>query len=186
MKTNIIKVFQVTEPMDKVWANLSNPAGIVNCVPGATLISQSDERNLKGEVVTKFGPVKLKYNGDIEILELNEADHLMKLKGHGLDSKGKGSASLDMVGTVVQKEDTCEVTFKMEIGITGILAQFGARLIDDVTNHLLNQFVDNFKKKLAGDEVNNEINAAKMTVDITKKKISNFFGGGKKDDTQGA
>lgn len=182
MKTNITKVFQVPEPMDKVWANLSNPAGIVNCVPGATLISQTDERNMKGEVVTKFGPVKLKYNGDIEILELDEANHLMKLKGHGLDSKGKGSADLDMVGTIVEKEGACEVTFNMEIGITGVLAQFGARLINDVTDHLLNQFVDNFKKKLAGDEVDNEINAAKMTVEITKKKISNFFGGGKKDD----
>ena len=182
MKTDITKVFQVNEPMDKVWANLSNPAGIVNCVPGATLLSQSDERNLKGEVVTKFGPVKVKYTGDIEILELDEPTHTMKLKGRGLDSKGKGSADMNMVGTIVQKEEgNCEVTFNMEIGITGMLAQFGSRLINDVTDHLLDQFVDNFKKKLAGSQVDNEINATKMTIDITKKKISNFFGGDKKD-----
>ena len=182
MKTNITKVFQVTEPIEKVWANLSNPAGIVNCVPGATLVSQTDERNLKGEVLTKFGPVKVKYNGDIVITELDEANHVMKLTGKGLDSKGKGSADMDMVGTIVQKEGACEVTFNMEITITGMLAQFGSRLINDVTDHLLNEFVANFKKKLAGEQVNNEINAAKMTVEITKKKISNFFGGGKKDD----
>lgn len=181
MKTDITKVFLVNEPIEKVWANLSNPAGIVNCVPGATLLSQADERNLKGQVVTKFGPVKVKYTGDIEILELDETNRVMKLKGRGHDSKGKGSADLNMVGTIVQKEDACEVTFNMEIGITGMIAQFGARLIDDVTDHLLNQFVDNFKKKLAGDQVDNELNTTKMTIDITKKKISNFFGGDKKD-----
>ena len=183
MNTNITKVFEVTEPIDKVWANLSNPSGIVNCVPGATLVSQADERNLKGEVLTKFGPVKVKYNGDIVISELDETNHVMKLSGHGLDSKGKGSAEMDMVGTIVQKEDACEVTFNMDITITGMLAQFGSRLINDVTDHLLNQFVANFKKKLAGEEVNNELNATKMTVDITKKKIGNFFGMGKNDNT---
>ena len=182
MKTDITKVFQVNEPIEKVWANLSNPAGIVNCVPGATLLSQADERNLKGQVVTKFGPVKVKYTGDIEILELDETNRVMKLKGRGLDSKGKGSADLNMVGTIVEKEGACEVTFNMEIGITGIIAQFGARLIGDVTDHLLNQFVDNFKKKLAGDQVDNELNTTKMTIDITKKKISDFFGGGDKKE----
>lgn len=182
MKTNITKVFQVNEPMDKVWANLSNPAGIVNCVPGATLLSQTDERNLKGEVLTKFGPVKVKYTGDIEITELDEANRVMKLKGRGLDSKGKGSADMNMVGTIVQKDGACEVTFNMEIGITGMLAQFGSRLINDVTDHLLDQFVDNFKKKLAGAEVDNELNTTKMTLDITKKKLSNLFGGGDKKD----
>ena len=70
----------------------------------------------------------------------------------------------------------------MEIGITGMLAQFGSRLINDVTDHLLDQFVDNFKKKLAGAEVDNELNTTKMTLDITKKKLSNLFGGGDKKD----
>ena len=181
MKTNITKIFQVDEPIEKVWANLSNPSGIVDCVPGATLIAQTDERNMKGQVITKFGPVKVKYTGDIEITELDEPNKVMKLKGRGLDSKGSGSADLNMVGNITQLENACEVTFDMEIGITGKIAQFGARLIDDVTDHLLNQFVDNFKKKLAGDQVDNEINATKMTIDITKKKISNFFGGDKKD-----
>ena len=40
----------------------------------------------------------------------------------------------------------------MVISVTGMLAQFGSRLIVDVTDHLTNQFIENFKAKL--DEEN--------------------------------
>lgn len=152
MKTNITKVFHVNEPIQKVWMNLSNPREVVECVPGASLTEEVDDKNFKGEVTTKFGPVKVKYNGDIEILELDEANYTMRLKGRGLDSKGKGSADMAMVGKLTEKDGGTEVDFNMEISIVGMLAQFGSRLINDVSNLLINQFVDNFSKKLEGQE----------------------------------
>jgi len=36
---------------------------------------------------------------------------------------------------------------------------------------------------LAGENVDNEINAAKVTMDITKKKIGNLFRGGEKKES---
>ena len=152
MKTNITKVFHVDEPIEKVWFNLSNPKEVVECVPGATLTEEIDDKNFKGQVTTKFGPVKVKYDGDIEITELDEATHTMRLKGRGLDSKGKGSADMIMIGKLLEKDGGTEVDFNMEISITGMLAQFGSRLITDVSNLLIGQFVDNFQKKLEGQE----------------------------------
>lgn len=173
MKTNITKVFHVKEPIQKVWFNLANPKEVVECVPGATLTEEIDERNFKGQVTTKFGPVKVKYDGDIEILELNEETHTMRLKGRGLDSKGKGSADMMMIGKLVEKDGGTEVDFNMEISITGMLAQFGSRLITDVSNLLIGQFVDNFQKKLEGQEfeVQQEVSAG----DVAGGLFSTFF-----------
>lgn len=148
MNTLIEKEFDIEQPIDVVWKSLADPEDIVTCVPGAAITEKTDDRNYKGEVVTKFGPIKAKYAGDIEIIELDEANYKMVLKGRGLDSKGKGSADMIMNGTLTEADGKTNVKFSMDITIVGMLAQFGSRLINDVSDQLLNQFVANFRKKL--------------------------------------
>ena len=58
MRTTIKKDFSVEEPIEKVWDYLANPTKIVSCVPGAAITEEIDDRNFKGEVTMKFGPVK--------------------------------------------------------------------------------------------------------------------------------
>ena len=149
MNTLIEKEFDIEQPIDLVWKSLADPEDIVVCVPGAAITEKIDDKNYKGEVVTKFGPIKAKYSGDIEIVELDEPNYKMVLKGRGLDSKGKGSADMIMNGTLEEVDGKTNVKFSMDITIVGMLAQFGSRLINDVSDQLLNQFVANFKTKLA-------------------------------------
>lgn len=149
MNTIINKEFDIEQPIGLVWKSLANPAEIVTCVPGAAITEKLDDKNYKGEVLTKFGPIKAAYAGDIEIVELDDVNYKMVLKGRGLDSKGKGSADLVMNGTLSELEGKTHVDFKMNITIIGTLAQFGSRLINDVSDQLLNQFVENFRDKLA-------------------------------------
>lgn len=147
MKTEIQKKFSVAQPIDLVWASLSDPTDVVTCVPGASITEKIDERNYKGAVLAKFGPIKASYSGDIEILELDEVNKKMVLSGKGLDSKGKGSADMKMVGNLIENNGATDVEFNIDITIIGKLAQFGSRLINDVSDQLLNQFVSNFKAK---------------------------------------
>lgn len=168
MKTNIEKTFHVEEPIAKVWEYLSDPARIVTCVPGASLTEQMDDDNFKGEVSLKFGPVKASYNGQITFQERNAETYHMQLLGKGLDSKGKGSADMLMNGKLVEKDGGTEVTCSMEVTITGMLAQFGSRLITDVSNSVFDQFVGNFKAKLAGGEVDNTLKAGSMMGSVVK------------------
>lgn len=180
MKTTIKKDFSVEEPIEKVWDYLANPTKIVSCVPGASITEEIDDRNFKGEVTMKFGPVKAKYSGEIAIQELDIEAKKMVMKGRGLDSKGKGSADMIMNGNLTPTETGTDVQFSMEVSIIGMLAQFGSRLINDVSDQLLNQFVTNFKAKLAGsDEVDNSINAGAMMGTIVKNKIGGLFSGKK-------
>lgn len=148
MNTQITKDFEIAQPIGVVWKSLANPEEIVGCVPGASITEKIDDRNYKGQVVTKFGPIKASYAGDVEIVELDEANHKMVLKGRGLDSKGKGSADMIMNGVLTEDGGKTQVKFSMDITIIGKLAQFGSRLINDVSDQLLNQFVKNFSNQL--------------------------------------
>jgi len=168
MNTKIVKEFEVEQPIGKVWASLSDPTDVVTCVPGAAITQKIDDKNYKGEVVTRFGPIKAAYNGDIEIQELDEANYTMILKGRGLDSKGKGSADMLMNGVLTEKDGKTHVSFSMDITIVGKLAQFGSRLINDVSEQLIEQFVGNFKSKLSGGEVDNNISASSMLGTVAK------------------
>jgi hypothetical protein len=176
MTTTITKTFHVDHPLDETWANLTDPTKVVECVPGASLTSKVDEDNYKGEVEMKFGPVKAKYDGLVTFLERDAATKKMKLKGVGTDSKGKGGADMIMDGQLSEKDGGTEVNVTMEVSISGMLAQFGSRLINDVSNQVMDQFISNFKNQLAGKEVEGSLSAGSLMGGMVK----GLFGGGKK------
>ena len=180
MTTTIEKEFELQEPIAKVWANVSNPTEIVECVPGASITEKIDDANYKGTVTTTFGPVKASYNGEINISELDAKQYRMTLNGKGLDSKGKGSADMKMISMLKEANGGTSVKFTMEISISGMLAQFGSRLINDVSNQLLNKFIDNFKKKLAGQKVDNTMSGGSMMGTVLKSAVGGIFGGSEK------
>jgi uncharacterized protein len=169
MNTSITKTFSVDNNIDQVWATLTNPELVVGCVPGASLTEKVDEDNYKGSVELKFGPVKAAYDGLITFVERDKATYKMKLKGSGTDTKGKGGADMTMEGVLRSTGDACtEVDVTMDISVSGMLAQFGSRLINDVSNHVFDQFVNNFKALLAGQEVDNTLSAGSMVGSMIK------------------
>ena len=175
MEATIEKSFELEEPIEKVWANLSNPLEIASCVPGASITEQVDDTHYKGEVTLKFGPIKAQYDGVIEMVELDESSYRMVLSGKGTDSKGKGSADMTMNGDLEQLHNLTKVSFKMNVTIVGTIAQFGSRLINDVSDQLLNQFISNFKAQLAGQEFDNSLSAGSMMGSVLKSKIGGIF-----------
>ena len=98
---------------------------------------------------------------------LGDASSLV-LNGKGNDSKGKGNAEMTMKGQLTEKDGGTHVDVSMEINISGMLAQFGSRLINDVSNQVFDQFVNNFKSKLSGGEVDNTLNAGSLVGGVIK------------------
>ena len=177
MEAVIEKSFEIEEPIDKVWANLSNPMEVASCVPGAAITQQIDDTHYKGEVTLKFGPIKAQFDGDIQMVELDSSAYRIVMRGKGLDSKGKGSADMIMNGDLQSSEKGTSVNFKMTVNIVGTIAQFGSRLINDVSDQLLKQFIANFKAQLAGQEFDNNLNAGSMMGSVLKSKIGGIFKG---------
>ena len=175
MQATISKQFSIEEPIEKVWAGLSNPIQISGCVPGAKITEQVDDKNYKGEVILKFGPIKASYDGVITIEQMDNDNHHMVLVGKGLDSKGKGSAEMTMTGSAVSTDTGTDIDFNMNVNVQGTIAQFGSRLINDVSDQLMKQFIDNFKALLAGEEVDNSLSAGSMMGSMLKSKVSGIF-----------
>jgi len=148
MAVRIEKTFQVTEPVDKVWAFLSNPQKVGTCVPGAQITEQVDERTYKGAIKVKVGPSVTDYKGEVQIVRSDPAAHEIEILGKGQDVKGKGSASMKMTGKLNEIEGATEVVSVSELNVVGILAQMGARVITQVSDIMFEQFANNFRQQL--------------------------------------
>ncbi len=82
---------------------------------------------------------------------------------------------MTMSGFLTAKDGGTDVNVTMNINITGMLAQFGSRLISDVSNQVFDQFVNNFKSQLSGGEVQSELKAGSLVGGV----IKGIFGGNK-------
>lgn len=152
MAVKIEKTFQVNEPVEKVWAFLSDPRKVGMCVPGAQITEQVDERTYKGAIKVKVGPSVTDYKGEVQILRLDEQAHEIEILGKGQDVKGKGSASMKMTGKLRAVDNGTEVVSVSELNVVGILAQMGARVINEVSNIMFEQFAKNFRQQLQSAE----------------------------------
>jgi uncharacterized protein len=148
MAVKVEKTFQVQEPVEKVWAFLSDPRRVVTCVPGAQITEQVDDRNYKGAISVKVGPSVTDYKGAVEIVRLDPAAHEIEILGKGQDVRGKGSASMKMTGKLRALENGTEVVSVSELKVVGILAQMGGRVINEVSNIMFEQFTNCFRQQL--------------------------------------
>lgn len=161
MAIKIEKTFRVDEPVEKVWAFLSDPKKVGVCVPGAQITEQVDERTYKGAIKVKVGPSVTDYKGEVQIVRKDDAAHEIEILGKGQDVRGKGSAQMKMTGKLRAVDGGTEVINISELNVVGILAQMGGRVITEVSNIMFGQFVNNFKKQLQSPEaVSAETNPA--------------------------
>ena len=149
MAIKVEKTFRVDEPVEKVWAFLSDPRKVGACVPGAEITEQVDEKTYKGAIKVKVGPSVTDFKGEVQIVRLDSAAHEIEILGKGQDVRGKGSASMKMTGKLHALDSGTEVTSISELNIVGILAQMGARVITEVSNIMFEQFVSNFRRQLS-------------------------------------
>lgn len=153
MAVVIEKKFEVPDSVDKVWAFLSDPRKVVTCVPGAQITEQVDEHTYKGAISVKVGPSVSDYRGQVQILRLDPVAHEIEILGKGQDTRGKGSASMKMTGKLRALDSGgTEVISVSELGVIGILAQMGGRMINEVSNIMFNQFTSNFRQMLQSGE----------------------------------
>ncbi|HSM87680.1 MAG TPA: SRPBCC family protein [Candidatus Limnocylindrales bacterium] len=187
MAVKIEKTFQVQEPVEKVWAILSDPSKVAVCVPGAKITEQVDEKTYKGAISVKVGPSVTDYKGEVQIVRLDAAAHEIEILGKGQDVRGKGSASMKMTGKLRALDDgATEVVSVSELNVVGILAQMGGRMIQEVSNIMFEQFTNNFRQMLQGGEEAGSAAEAKpiSAVGLAFSALKASFGGQKSESPE--
>ena len=139
--------FTVPATVDQTWEALNDIESVAGCFPGATVTSAEGD-TFQGSCKVKLGPIALVYNGTGSFVEKDEASHTMRIEAKGKDKRGNGTAGADVVATLTDSGPETQVKVVTDLAITGKPAQFGRGVMQDVSNKLLDQFVDCLKGKV--------------------------------------
>jgi uncharacterized protein len=189
MAVRIEKTFRVKDSVERVWSFLKDPRMVANFVPGAKITESVDEQTFKGAIRVKVGPAVTDFKGELHVERLDEQNHEIELLGKGQDVRGKSSASMRMTGNLSGLTDGgTEVKTVSEVNVVGILAQFGGRMIHDVSDVMFREFVKRFQARLEqpdtqapGDETPTEpVNAVRVVSSALGQSVRRVFGGSDK------
>ena len=157
MKVIISKTFSVAAPSEKVWNFMTNVEKVSTCIPGAEYVEDLGDGKHSVLLIVKVGPIKSKYRGEVFLKSLNKETKVIEIQGKGTDVKGKGGANMDLVGSIKDKDDNLtEVKGEATVTIQGMLAQFGSRMVEDVSNQLFIQFTKSLSSKLEENQSSSE------------------------------
>jgi uncharacterized protein len=145
MEVKLDKRYPLEVDAARAWQVLRDVKVVAECMPGAAITEQLDATHYKGNVKVKVGPANAAFAGDIEVLALDEAAMTLQLLGKGAD-RGGSSASMDLTATVEPgvSPGSSVLVGRAAVIVNGKFAQFGGRLMVQVSDMLLAQFAENF------------------------------------------
>ena len=146
MEVNLEKRYPMDASAEQVWAVLRDVRAVAGCMPGAAITEQVDATHFKGAVKVKVGPAVAAFAGDIEVLALDETAHSVQLLGKGADKSGS-TASMNLKASIEPGESAgqCVLVGIAAVIVNGKFAQFGGRMMVQVSDMILGQFADNFR-----------------------------------------
>ena len=150
MEVKLEKRYPLEVDAARAWQVLRDVRTVAACMPGAEITEQVDATHYKGSVKVKVGPANAAFGGDIEVRALDEATRRVQLFGKGAD-RGGSSASMELTATIEPgaTANTSVLVGEAAVIVNGKFAQFGGRMLVQVSDMLLVQFADNFRAAAA-------------------------------------
>ncbi len=145
MDVKLDRRYRLGVDAQRAWALLADVRAVTACVPGAQITEQTAPDAYKGSVKVKVGPALAVFSGSVEVLEADAAQRRLVLRGKGAD-KGGSSAAMELNATI-EADGAADSALRgqAQIVVTGKFAQFGARMMTQVSDMLLEQFADHFR-----------------------------------------
>ena len=137
--------FNVPLPPDQAWKTLMNIEQIAPCMPGAELTEIIDDKNFKGKVSVRLGPVALTFQGAASFEEVDEQNHSATVKAQGADAKGRGGANANVGFRLEPADGGTTVKIHTNLQLSGSVAQYGrgVGMIQDLASQIIGQFAKN-------------------------------------------
>jgi uncharacterized protein len=144
--------FTVPVPPEQAWDVLLDVERIAPCMPGASVLSISDDGNeIEGQVKVKLGPLSLTYKGTAKFTDKDQANHAIAIEASGKETRGAGTASANVQASLKPDEAGTVVSIHTSLNVTGRPAQFGRSLLPEVSGKLIAQFASNLEALISAD-----------------------------------
>jgi uncharacterized protein len=137
---------EVPAPTSTVWALLSDPHAVVDCVPGAALGDQHEDGSFDATLTVKFGPAKVTFRARVAV-EFDEAAMAGRVISKGKDKQGGTRFAATMNFKVVEQAEPpgAAIPIDAEVEIGGRLAT----LVESGAGLVVKRMTKDFSERLA-------------------------------------
>jgi carbon-monoxide dehydrogenase small subunit len=147
--------FVLEHPREAVWALMSNPEAVAQCMPGARLDGPPQDGRLTGRIEVRLGPVAASFAGEGTVTQF-PSEYRQAIQGGATDRKGGSRVSgsveyrlSEVAGAAGGAATQADVT--IGYALAGVLAQLGrSGLARDVAQRLGEAFAQNIDARLRG------------------------------------
>jgi hypothetical protein len=138
--------FTIPAARERVWVALNDPQVLKRCIPGCDELEQTAEGRFEARMSTKIGPVKARFDTDIELSNVNPPESYT-ISGQGKGGPaGFGKGSADVTLEAQGEQTILRYTAALQVG--GKLAQIGSRLVGGSARKIANDFFSRFAEEL--------------------------------------
>lgn len=149
---------QIAASREEVWAKLNDVDVLRRCIPGCESLEQVSPTELKATVALKIGPMNARFNGNVELKDLNPPESY-RLEGSGAGGvAGRASGGADV--RLAEVEGGTLLTYDVDAKVSGKIAQLGQRLINATAASLSEKFFNGFAQEFEPGEAERETEPA--------------------------
>lgn len=144
----IEQTFTVGAPAERVWDFITDPTQVAPCVPGLEKVETLSPTKYKASVRVAVGPIKTRFNIDVEITEKIKPTLLLSV------TRGEegGRASMLSTKNELRLKDlgnsSTEVYYCSDVSITGRLGKFGLGIMKKKAGSLGEDFAKAFTARV--------------------------------------
>jgi len=137
----IVNTFQVPGSPEQTLKLLLDPERVVPCMPGAELVEVVDDKNWRAKMRVRLGPVGMDFDNKIQLVEIDEANGVVRMNVSGRDTRGKGGADGTVEARFAAADGGTRVDMTTDLRFSGQAAQLGRpNVVQDVASKLVGDF----------------------------------------------
>jgi uncharacterized protein len=134
-----------------LWDFVMDVKSVGECVPGVEDVREVDPDNYQAIMKMRVGPIALKFDGKMSVVERNQDQWKAVMRAEGTDRGVGGAVRANIVMTLQEQgPDATELVVNTDASVMGKLGEFGQPVMRKKADSIMQEFARNISQRVAG------------------------------------